>query len=574
MFFDFKVGMPEVKGKIFEKVIKNVTYINYEYDRIYKPEKKYNIPKRTTIGKRCDNDPGMMYPNMNFMKFFPDAEIPDAAKRTYRSCCLRIGAFLIIQKIIKEYELDDMTRHIIGRDCGLFLDLAAYSIITENNAGQYYPDYAYNHPLFTENMRLYSDSKVSDFLNSITIDQSITFLNDWNESRDHRERIYISYDSTNKTCQAGDVEIAEFGHSKEKQDKPVFNYSIAYDRNNREPLFYEEYPGSIVDVSQLQYMLEKALGYGYKKVGFILDRGYFSKENIHFMDKCGYDFVIMVKGMKKFVSELILENKGKFEDNRAHSIREYKTNGMTVKGQLFPSDNEERYFHIYYSSLKHASEREMIEGKIDRMARYLKKQEGKSVTIGEGFDKYFDLIYYHQGQKDEKFMLSRERDDVIDQEIRLCGYFVIITSKEMTAKEALTLYKSRDGTEKLFRGDKSYLGNKSIRVQTDKSVDAKIFIEFVALIVRNKIYTCLKDAMLENDQKANFMTVPAAIKELEKIEMIRQADNRYRLDHAVTANQKAILKAFGIKDVTYIKKQAEVISGQLANLTHDNTRRS
>ena len=28
------------------------------------------------------------------------------------------------------------------------------------------------------------------------------------------------------------------------------------------PLFYESYPGSIVDVSQLQYMLEKAKGYG------------------------------------------------------------------------------------------------------------------------------------------------------------------------------------------------------------------------------------------------------------------------------------------------------------------------
>ena len=35
----------------------------------------------------------------------------------------------------------------------------------------------------------------------------------------------------------------------------------------------------------------------------------------------------------------------------------------------------------------------------------------------------------------------------------------------------------------------------------------------------------------------NFMNVPAAIRDLEKIEMIRQADGVYRLDHAVTANQ-------------------------------------
>ena len=571
MYLNFKLKIPKIKGKIYNRIIKGVTYINYEYDRVYKPEKKYNIPKRTTIGKRCDDDPTMMYPNGNYLKFFPDAELPEESDRTDRSSCLRVGAVLIIRRIINNYKLDAMISRIIGRDSGLFLDLVAYSIIAENNAGQYYPDYAYNHPLSTDDMKLYSDAKVSDFLNSITVNQSIAFLNEWNDARDHRERIYISYDSTNKSCQAGDVEIAEFGHSKDGQDKPVFNYSIAYDRNNKEPLFYEEYPGSIVDVSQLQYMLEKAAGYGYKRVGFILDRGYFSKENIHYMDKCGYDFVIMVKGMKRFVNEIINENKGGFEESRINSIRAYKASGMTVNRQLFPSDKEERYFHIYYSSRKYAFEREKLEAKIDRMARYLKKHEGKSVAIADGFDKYFDLLYYHKGQEDQKFMYGRERNDVIDREIRLCGYFVIITSRKMTAKEALTLYKSRDESEKLFRGDKSYLGNRSLRVQSDESINAKIFIEFVALIVRNKIYTCLKDAMIENDKKANYMTVPAAIKELEKIEMIRQLDNKYRLDHAVTAKQKEILKAFGVQGVSYVKSQTAAISEELANLKKSKT---
>ena len=563
MYLDFKVKIPDIKSKIFQKAINGVTYVSYEYDRVYKPEKKYNIPKRTTIGKRCEDNPEMMYPNVNYLKFFPDAEIPENDGHTCRSSCLRIGAYLIIKKIICDYKLDCMAKDFIGRDSGLFLDLIAYSIITEGNAGQYYPDYAYNHPLFTEDMRVYSDAKVSEFLGEITDDQRVSFLNAWNESRDHRERIYISYDSTNKSLQAGDVSMAEYGHAKDGQKKPVFNYSIAYDRNNREPLFYEEYPGSIVDVSQLQHMLEKAKGYGYRKIGFILDRGYFSKGNIHFMDKCGYDFVIMAKGMKQLVSDLVLENKGTFEEDRHFSIREYGVSGKTVKGTLFPSDEKERYFHIYYSSRKYASEREQVETKIDRMAKYLKKQEGKAVKIEEGLSQYFDLIYYHKGQEDEKFMCGRERADVINREIRLCGYFVIITSKKMTAKEALLLYKSRDGSEKLFRGDKSYLGNRSMRVYTDESVEAKIFIEFVALIVRNKIYTCLKDEMIKNDRKLNFMTVPAALRELEKIEMVRLLDNVYRLDHAVTAVQTDILKAFGLNAV-YVKDKAREISSLLA----------
>ena len=63
-------------------------------------------------------------------------------------------------------------------------------------------------------------------------------------------------------------------------------------------------------------------------------------------------------------------------------------------------------------------------------------------------------------------------------------------------------------------------------------------------------------------KKLNYMTVPAAIKELEKIEMIRQPDNNYRLDHAVTARQKDILKAFDMNEQN-IRKQAIQINNQL-----------
>ncbi len=108
----------------------------------------------------------------------------------------------------------------------------------------------------------------------------------------------------------------------------------------------------------------------------------------------------------------------------------------------------------------------------------------------------------------------------------------------------------------------SYLGNKSIRVHTDEAASAKIFIEFIALIIRNKFYACLKEENKTPDRKPNDMTVPAAIRELEKIEMVRQLDNVYRLDHAVTATQKTILKAFGL-DAAYIKYKATEISNAL-----------
>lgn len=567
MYLNCKISVPDIKGKITVKRVKNIPYVYFEYGRVYNREKKYNTPKRACIGKLLEDDE-MMIPNTNFLRYFPDVTLPDEADDNYRCSLLHIGSFIIIHKIIQELSLDTLLTGIMGKDAELFLDLAAYSIVEEDNAAQYYPDYAYDHPLMTEDMKIYSDSKISDFLSENRNDQRITFLNKWNEKRDHRQRIYISYDSTNKACQAGNIELAETGHSKDGQDKPIINYSIGYDHNNREPLFYEAYPGSIVDVSQLQFMLEKTAGYGYRHIGFILDRGYFSKGNIHYMDKKGYSFIIMVKGMKKLVREVVESVQGKFEESRSTSIRAFKVNGITVKRQLYPSDEKERYFHIYYSSKKHVAEREKLEEKIDGMAEHLKSWMGEKVRPAGEYKKYFDLVYYHEGKADEAFMSGIEKTEVIDKEIGYCGYFVLITSEKMSAEEAITLYKSRDASEKLFRGDKSYLGNNAERVYKRESVDTKIFIEFIALIIRNKIYTALKDEMKRNKKKQNFMTVPAALHELEKIEMIKGLDGSYRLDHAVSSTQKTILKAFGLT-ATDIRKKARELSSELLRIDEE-----
>ena len=560
MYLDFLVKIPFVQGKITRRKKKDAVYVEYEYDRIYDPVRQYTFPKRVTIGKLSETDPELMQPNQNFLKYFPDAELPETKNRTSRSSCLRVGAYFVLRKIIEEYNLVEFLGGYFEQcDLGLFLDLAVYSIIAENNAAQYYPDYTFNHPLFTNGMKQYSDSTVSDFLNSVTDDQSTGFLNSWNETRNHREKIYISYDSTNKNCQAGDIEMVEFGHPKVDVGQPVFNYAVAYDTHNQEPLFYEKYPGSLNDISQLQFMLDKAFGYGYKKIGFILDRGYFSCENIQYMDRCGYSFVIMVKGMSALVNELVLEHKGTFESKRVNNIYEYGVYGKTVKHRLYAGDKKERYFHLYYSISKESAERAGIENRLNQMTLYLKKYQNKVKEFGPGFEEYFTL---HYDEKTQAFVLPEERCSVVERELDLAGYFCIITSEKMSAKEAIELYKSRDTSEKLFRGDKSYLGNKSIRVYSEESERAKIFVEFVAMILRCKMYIKLKEEMKKLEKKPNYMTVPAALKELEKIEMVRQLDNVYRLDHAVTANQKTILNAFGL-DANHIKYYASELSKEL-----------
>ena len=552
MYLNTTVKIPEMKGKIISKKKGETTYVLYQYGSEYNPEKRYAIPLRAIVGKISSSDATLMFPNEKFQIYFPDAEIPEELPLAYRSCCLKIGSCVIIQKVLDEYKLMPMLKKRFGNDTGLMLDLVSYLIIEEDNAGQYYPDFAFTHPLHTEKMTIYSDSKVSRLLSSLTKDQCIGFLDDWNRDRDHRSRIYVSYDSTNKNSEAGDIDIVEFGKAKDEKGLPVFNLSIAMDKTNRVPLFYEEYPGSVTDVSQFTFMVDKVMEYGYKKIGFILDRGYFSKENIRYMDKNGYTFIIMCKGCRALVSSLVLQNKGTFETNREFSIRTYKVYGVTTTARLYEDDTADRYFHIYYNPSRQAAEREQLEQRIEKYRQFLEKHIGKDERFGKTYQDYFHLHYNKKGI----FLGADERKDVIERELKLCGYFCIITSEKMTAFQALVQYKGRDMSEKLFRSDKTFIGSKSERVQSSQSMSSKIFIEFIALIVRNRIYNLLKEQMIHLEARQKYLTVPAAIRELEKIEMVRRNNGTYKLDHAVTKIQKIILSSFGLNE-TDISRNAE-----------------
>ena len=98
----------------------------------------------------------------------------------------------------------------------------------------------------------------------------------------------------------------EYGKAKADEGLPIFNYSVAYDAANREPLFYEMYPGSINDVSQLTCMIDKVHGYGYRNLGFILDRGYFSRKNLSYMEQSLRDQSGARTGSKSFLRRILI----------------------------------------------------------------------------------------------------------------------------------------------------------------------------------------------------------------------------------------------------------------------------
>lgn len=587
MYSKTPVPIPQREHGISVKVIKGHQYIYYDTYK-YDKTKKRTVSISRSIGKAISDKPGMMLPNDNYTLLF-DEDIPQASVAeegdsnvddidyqgagddnddteeyedresragvfVHEQWVTKVGNFIVISKILETLGLKEILRKILGIYYALFLDFVSYMIISEDNTGCHYPMYGREHALFTKDMRVVSDSKISRFFRDISENASYEFLDIWNETQDHQSKIYIAYDSTNKPSQAGEVDMADYGNAKDEPSKSNINYAIAFDLTNKKPLLYEYYPGCINDVNQLQNTIEMLNNYGYNNLGFILDRGYFSLKNIRFMDKHNYSFIIMVKGMRTLVHDLVSNLKGSFEDKFSNYISKYGVAGITCKIPLCDEDEKYRCFHIYYNPHKAAHEKTRLLDKLNESECSFKNKIGKKLTPTKDALNYFTFTYSSDGNLESYAC----KNDIIDDEIGHAGYFVIITSEDMSAKDAISLYKSRDVNEKLFRTDKSYLGNCSERVHFSDPTRVEMFISFVALIIRNEMHTLLQKRAEAIRKRPGHLTVEGAIDELENVKIVRTAKYKYRLQSELTRKQKEIFSAFNITPAM-VKREAMAI---------------
>lgn len=551
------VPIPFYTNRIIRDTEKGTTYIKYTYDVDYNPVTKKNNQKRQVIGKMCEDNPEMMYPNSHYKTYFPDAE-EIVLSRDKPGSFLKCGSFLLLQKAIIDNQLPEILQPILGEDTGFFLDLAMYMVVTDSNVMQFYNDYARFHPVMTKKRKVYSDSTASDFFKKLANGQSYQFLNAWNERMNKDEVIYISYDSTNKRCQAGDIDISEFGGNPKQGEGPIFNLSLGYDHTNEIPLFYENYSGTIIDMQQLKYMQEKAASYGYKNVGYILDRGYFSKANIRYMDDNGIAYIIMVKGMKDWIKNLVLDNLDMLKHGGKGRIREVGINVLDLHTEIHNFAVGEKWCHLYFSLELADKERKKLDKEIAEMELELAGLKFKKGYEGnwKRFQKYYNLEFAMGEDGRDILVMYSEKEAEVDEAYNLLGYFVIITSEEMSGKEAYFLYKSRDEIEKLFRTDKSFAPCE--RTHTGASLIGKQFVEFVTLILYNYLMRRLSRAYTKNLTHPNYFSVNGAIHEMEKILMPLMTDGTYKLESAISKEQRNILEVFGLDDA-YVRKHARTI---------------
>lgn len=526
---------------------KSGTYVYLTQSVEYSSKLKCSRPKRIAIGKL--NEKGMLIPNQNYFDLYGkpvELDVPGG-----RADSISCGPFVVVDSIARKTQLMDVLESVFPEQWEKILDLATYMMMTENNVMQYFEDYGYHHALFNESN--FTDSTIGRLFDNMSIKDMDLFIRAWVKMHADKD-IYISYDSTNMNCVAGNLELAEYGHAKDNPDLPQVNMSLGYNQTGNKPLFYSLYPGSIIDNTECEKMVERAKYYECENIGFILDRGYFSKKNIRYFERNGYDYILMTKGNAGFVQEAVEECQAILRNGYTNYIEEHELYGMTLEKDLFGTGKTE-YVHVYYDGIQAEKEKIIINGRYKKMDEIMEEKVQRKTQRKEDVKAYEG--YYKVRFDDNGYLLAYQRKEKkIKEMVNKVGYFVIITSKKMDAAEALSIYRDRDAVEKTFRMEKSYLGFDVFRVHDTEKLESKVFISFVALILRNEIYQALKP-MYKKNRKDN--TVPKVIREYERLGITELSDNKYHVRYSLTSRQKKILGAVGITEKDYMDKINKIV---------------
>lgn len=159
--------------------------------------------------------------------------------------------------------------------------------------------------------------------------------------------------------------------------------------------------------------------------------------------------------------------------------------------------------------------------------------------LPEKYSKY-EKCFKITVNKDNTFTYERNHEK-IDIEKGYSGYIVFLTTDlEITTSELLKIYRNKDVIEKAFDNLKNELDLKRMRIHSDEVWSGKMFISFIALIIKS---------YMENNkmkvEETKSLPIKKIIKELEKIKLVTYYDE-YQLLNPLTAKQKQILKALNI----------------------------
>ena len=506
----------------------------YESEYYWDKEKKQSRCKRKLIG-RVDPKTGEIVPTDGRCRK-DKKKVEEAVKKEEPKVERRhlyYGATYLLDNLSEKLGLVNDLRECFPDIYKQILSIAYYMILEDNTPLYRFEKFnaTHKHP-YGKNI---TSPRSSDLFARITDEQINKFFSLQGKRRVEEE--YWAYDSTSISSYSEMLKQVQYGKNKEDDKLPQLNLLLVFGEKSGIPFYYRKLAGNIPDSKTVKHLLHELDILGFNKTKFVMDRGFYSEKNITDMLNQHVKFLVGVKTSLSFIKENLNNVYDKIRDfqNYDEAANSY---GYTVTTSWNPdktnSKNKHKInIHLYYSIDKGAEEESAFDKRIAGLYREL--IENKRVDSHEkSYSEFFEI------KKTPKKIQVIPKEQAIKNAKKYLGYFALVSNEKMDAFTALHIYRMKDVVEKGFGNLKEKLNLRRMLVSSERSLDGKIFVEFIALILTSYLSKKMKDADLYKSYSFQQL-----LDKLDVMECFIQFDNTLKFAELLN-KQKDIYNALNI----------------------------
>ena len=403
------------------------------------------------------------------------------------------------------------------------LSLSYYVLVTKNEALDdfCYFDASHEHPYGAD----ISSSESSAILASIKAEHVQEFFKAIRNAGPSRskEDHFCAFDGTAFSSYSNDLSEVEVSKGKQDPDLKHFAMAAVYSSKEGRCVYYRVYRGNIPDIKTIDHFVEvaKAMGYNFRRIA--LDRGYCSWNNLYRLHyECRYDVIMCLKSNMLVYKDALKSARGTFEEVCTHYLSDHNVYGRTIHQEIVLTDGEGKehptrlFVHVYYNRMKAANQEPRLYGDLeDSIAKLTDRVVKKELSVGDAQKRLFkckhkSLITVRKtGNSTCVFEMNCE---AVDEARGKLGYFMLLSTENLSAGQVLDIYRAKDGVERVFNNAKNDIGFDRPAVKTDATLEGKVFVIMLAGMIATHIRNAMRAHREELTRKITYNKV---LKELD-----------------------------------------------------------
>ena len=452
-----------------------ITYV-YESVSYWDKEKKQPRSKRTLIG-RLDRTTGEIVPTDGRGKRRTQKEADPVVRKgpvpVARNDRLFFGATYLLDQIGEVTGLTADLKTCFPSTYKQIQSIAYYLVLEDQNPLFRFKKWAaiHRHPYGKD----IPSQRSTEIFQSVTEEGKMHFFRLQGKRRAEKE--YWAYDSTSISSRSETLRQVKYGKNKDDDLLPQINLALVFGEESRLPFYYRKLAGNIPDVKTIQELLRELDVLGYEKLKLVMDRGYYSADNINALFKKHLKFICGTSSGLSFAKEFIREI-GSRKDHYAYynSNLELYVFTKTIawdyeqerpyKGDVVKEERR-MYLHLYFNSDKLSDDGKAFNRRLDTLKNEL--LSGHRVPEHEkDYRKYFEIK-----ETPKRGISLTVKQDAVDAAHERYGFFVLISNE---VKDPVTALR------KAFWNVKERLNLRRTMTSSESSLEGKLFVEFIALI--------------------------------------------------------------------------------------------